>query len=86
MGKYPKRGRKGKEGMKMESVDNCCTVKSIRELKSGEFFKLNENSQRVYIRDEYNRSERKYCCIAFDDINACRMFNGEKLVFVGFTF
>ena len=59
---------------------------SIKELKIGEFFKLKEDSKRVYIRDEYDRSEKKYCCIAFDDICVYRMFKGDKKVYAGFTF
>ena len=59
---------------------------SIKELKIGEFFKLKEDSQRVYIRYEYDRSEKKYCCTAFDDISEWRMFKGDKKVFAGFTF
>ena len=67
-------------------MENAGEMRSIRELKAGEFFKLKENSKRVYIRDEYDRSEKKYCCIAWDDVNVCRLFNGNKQVFVGFTF
>lgn len=59
---------------------------SLKDLKHGEFFKLKEDSKRVYIKDEYDRSEKKYCCIAFDDISAWRMFKGDKKVFAGFTF
>lgn len=59
---------------------------SVKELKNGEFFKLKEDSKRVYIRGEYDRSEKKYSCIAFDDICMERMFKGDKKVFVGFTF
>ena len=43
-------------------MENAGEVRSIRELKAGEFFKLKENSRRVYIRDEYDRSLKKYCC------------------------
>ena len=67
-------------------MENAEKLRSIRELKVGEFFKLKENSKRVYIRNEYDRSEKKYCCTAWDDISVCRMFDGSKKVFVGFTF
>ena len=63
-----------------------CTTATVKGLKKGEFFKLKEDSKRVYIRGEYDRTEKKYCCTAWDDISMCRAFKGEKLVFVGFTF
>lgn len=58
----------------------------VKELKKGEFFKLKESANRVYVRDDYDRSEKKYSCFAFDDVCAYRMFKGDKLVYVGFTF
>ena len=67
-------------------MENMVEMSTIKDLKIGEFFKLKENSKRVYIREEYDRSERKYCCTAWDDISVCRMFDGSKKVFVGFTF
>lgn len=67
----------------MEEMVEMSTIKNI---KAGEFFKLKADGKRVYIRGEYDRSEKKYCCTAFDDINVCRMFAGNKTVFVGFTF
>lgn len=67
-------------------MEEMVEMSTIKDLKAGEFFKLKADAKRVYIRDEYDRSEKKYCCIAFDDINVCRLFNGSKKVFVGFTF
>ena len=67
-------------------MDRIEGIYTIRELKNGEFFKLNEDSKRVYIRGEYDRSEKKYCCTAFDDVCMERMFKGDKKVFAGFTF
>lgn len=58
----------------------------IKSLKKGDFFKLKESANRVYVRGEYDRSSRKYACFAFDDVCYERMFKGEKLVCVGFTF
>ncbi len=59
---------------------------TLKSLKKGDFFKLKEDSKRVYVKDEYDRSEKRYCCYAWDDINAYRMFDGKKVVFTGFTF
>ena len=58
----------------------------IKALKKGEFFKLKETASRVYVRGEYDRSSRKYCCFAFDDVCMERLLKGDKLVYVGFTF
>lgn len=66
----------------MEST-NMIPVKSLNK---GDFFKLKESAHRVYVRGEYDRSTRKYACFAFDDVCYERLFKGEKLVCVGFTF
>ena len=36
-----------------------CTTATVKELKKGEFFKLKEDSKRVYVRGEYDRTEKK---------------------------
>ena len=61
-------------------------VKTIKELKKGEFFKRKEDSKRVYIRGDYIRSERRYECQAFDDINQFITLKPDTKVFIGFTF
>lgn len=43
--------------------------KCIKDLKRGELFKLRPNG-RVYVRDEYNRSTRKYEYHDYDNANA----------------
>ena len=65
--------------------------KRIRDLKRGEFFTLRDygeypDSARVYVRDEYERSEKNYWCYKADDWNATTLKSGNKLVYVGFTF
>lgn len=59
---------------------------TLKDLPKGEFFKLKPDAKRVYMRGDYDRSEKKYDCGAFDDIGYSRMFDGKKLVFAGFTF
>lgn len=59
---------------------------SVKSLKKGDFFKLKSNSREVYIRGDYDRSERKYDCGAFSDISKNRYFPGEKQVFIAFEF
>lgn len=66
--------------------------KQIKELKRGDFFTLKDYgeettpSARVYVRGDYDRSERKFEIYKFDDVNAARFIRGDKPVFVGFTF
>ena len=62
----------------------------LKDLKVGDFFtiKLLENPKesQVYIRGEYDRREKKYCCGRFDDISYSRNFDGNKEVYTDFTF
>lgn len=63
---------------------------TIKELKKGDYFTVKAIAEpketQVYVRGEYDRSEKKYCCYKFSDICAERMFKGDKEVFVDFTF
>lgn len=60
-------------------------VTELRNVKKGDFFMLNE-SGRVYIRGEYDRTERKFEYFPFDDVNDWHMAKGTRKVIVGFTF
>jgi len=64
--------------------------KSIKQLKKGEFFTLKPceepKDSQVYIKGEYARDEKKYSCVKFNDVNSERLFDGKKIVYVGFTF
>lgn len=61
--------------------------KKLKDLKQGELFRIyGMDTGLVYIRGEYDRTQRKYECSLFDDIGRCRYFKGDKLVYVGFTF
>lgn len=66
-------------------------TKTIKQLKKGEFFTLKDYGEnppeaRVYIRGEYERSEKKYECEKFSDFCAYSLFKGSRVVYVGFTF
>ena len=52
----------------------------------GEFFKIKENSKKVYTREDYYRPEKKYQCGDFEDIGNAIYLKGETLVFVDFEF
>ena len=62
----------------------------IKDLKKGEYFTLKEISEpkesQVYVRGEYDKSERKYECYKWDDVNNTRFYKGDKEVFTDFTF
>lgn len=62
----------------------------LKDLKRGEYFTIkpieNPTENQVYIRGEYDRSEKKYDCEKFSDISYSRMFDGNKEVYTDFTF
>ena len=64
----------------------------LKDLKSGEYFVLKSldgktpKESQVYIKGEYDRSEKKYLCGKFCDISYSRYFKGDKEVFTDFTF
>lgn len=62
----------------------------LREVKRGDYFtKKNIDFPRdsqVWIRGEYDRSEKKYECYRFDDVNTTCYIKGDKEVYVDFTF
>lgn len=62
----------------------------VKDLKKGEYFTIKPleepKENQVYIRGEYDRSTKKYDCGRFDDISYSREFDGNKEVFIDFTF
>ena len=54
--------------------------------KNSMLFKLKETSKDVYYIDHYCRSQKKYCCCKFEDVNFSRYFKGDKKVFIDFEF
>jgi|TARA_R100000084_G_C4601430_1_gene123428 hypothetical protein len=54
--------------------------------KNSMLFKLKETSKDVYFIDHYCRSQKKYCCCKFEDVNFSRYFKGDKKVFIDFEF
>lgn len=65
-------------------------MKTVKDLKPGEWFTLKPTKEpresRVYIRGEYDRSERKYECGKFSDISYRRYLKGSTPVYTDFTF
>ena len=65
-------------------------MKMLKELKNGEWFTLkpikNPTDKQVFIRGDYCREEKKYCCGRFDDISYSRLLKGTTAVYTDFTF
>ena len=67
--------------------------KKIKDLKKGEFFCLKDPKDveempesRVWIKGDYDRSSRCYCCDKWDDVGYSAEYPGSKVVYTGFTF
>ena len=62
----------------------------LKDLKIGEYFTLKPieepTESQVYIRGEYDRTERKYVCGKFSDISFSRLLKGDREVYTEFTF
>ena len=65
-------------------------ITTLKELKKGEYFRIvNKNGKvlpTVWVKDEYDRSERKYMAVKFWDICSSRLFKGEQTVTTDFIF
>lgn len=62
----------------------------LKSLKKGDWFTIRPiaypKDNQVYIRDEYDRSTKKYGCGRYDDIGYSKEFSGTKLVYTDFIF
>ena len=62
----------------------------VKELKKGDYFtrKATENptDRQVLVRGDYDRTEKKYECYHFDDVNDTVYISGNKEAFVDFVF
>ena len=67
-------------------------ITCLKLLPKGTYFNLvaargkKPTPSRVYVRGEYDRSEAKYECCHFEDVNRCRLLNGHTLVTIDMTF
>lgn len=63
---------------------------TIKDLKKGEYFTLkpieNPTESQVYVRGEYDRTERKYSASKFSDFCSDRLFKPTTQVYTEFTF
>ena len=63
---------------------------TVKELKKGDYFTKKNieypNENQVFIRAEYDRTEKKYVCYRFSDVNDIQYIKGSKEVFTDFIF
>ena len=63
---------------------------TMKELKPGEWFTLkpiqNPRESQVYIRSDYDRSERKYWATKWSDIGDGKFIDGDREVYTDFEF
>lgn len=68
--------------------------KKLKDVKKGDFFCLNEyddsqtevDEKKVWIRGDYERSEKKYSCIAFVDHCKEKFIKGDRVVYTEIYF
>lgn len=54
----------------------------LRKLGRGDLFRLAGNEDApVWVRDEYDRSERKYICYKWDDVNHWTYMRSVRAVY-----
>lgn len=62
----------------------------VKELKKGEFFTKKPieypTDSQVWVRDEYDRSEKKFLCYNFADANRWCYLKGDKEVYTELIF
>ena len=66
------------------------TSRKLKDLKKGEWFTLKPyeypTASQVYIKGDYDRSDKKYSCIKWADICAERFLKGNREVYTDFIF
>lgn len=56
---------------------------SIKNLKKGEFFRLkNDENAPLWVRSEYNRTDKKYESYKYDDTNHFIYCKSDRKVFI----
>ena len=64
--------------------------RKLKDLKKGEWFTLKPyefpTASQVYIRGEYDRTEKKYDCGKWFDISYSRLLKGDREVYTDFSF
>ena len=65
-------------------------AKKVRDIKRGEFFTKKPveypNESQVFIKGDYVRTNRKYSCVKFSDVNSECFLKADTTVYVDFIF
>lgn len=63
---------------------------TVKELKKGEYFTLKNieypKVSQVYIKDDYDRTEKGYLCYKFSEISNSRILKSDTKVYTDFIF
>lgn len=63
---------------------------TIKDLQKGEFFTLKPirkpDESQVFIKGDYDRTEKKYECTRFSDFCSTRLLNSNTVVYTDFIF
>lgn len=63
---------------------------TIKDLKLGDYFTLKPiaepTERQVFVRGEYDRSEKRYEATRFDNISMSRLLKPDTVVYTDFTF
>lgn len=56
----------------------------LKDVKKGSYFRY---GKKIYIRDDYERSSKKYLCMPVDDVwGTGKLIDGKKLVDIGIEY
>lgn len=63
---------------------------TVKELKKGDYFTKKNieypKDNQVWVRGEYDRTEKKYLCYNFADVNRWTYLKGTATIYTEFTF
>jgi hypothetical protein len=58
----------------------------IKDAPRGEYIKRKADSKIIYIKGDYDRASRSYCCTDVNDICRSVYIKVDKQIFVGFDY
>lgn len=68
-----------------EMILNDYTPCELKNVKLGEFFTVKAGAKAKYVKGEYDRSDKKYACMPWQEGNY-KMLKGTTIVYIGFTY
>ena len=70
----------------MKRFEDYQEERQLRDVKIGDYFRRKPDSKTVYIRGQYDRTEKDYSCINDMDMSKEIFLKGTTKVWVGFTY